>query len=130
MNRGPAFALALAALLAVALAGPAPDDKYTDKWDNIDLDEILANDRLRNKYVECLLADNDSHCTPDGKELRKNIPDALTNECGKCTDKQKSGVEKVLKFLKEEKKDDFEKLLAKWDPEGVYRKKYEAKYSS
>ncbi|KAK7865713.1 hypothetical protein R5R35_005507 [Gryllus longicercus] len=129
MNRGLALALALAALVAVALAAPA-EEKYTDKYDNVNLDEILSNERLFKKYLECLLADNDSHCTADGKELRQNIPDALTNECGKCTDKQKSGVEKVLKFLKEEKKDDFEKLLAKWDPEGVYRKKYEAKYSS
>ena len=51
-------------MVAVVLA----EDKYTTKYDNIDLDTILASDRLLKNYVNCLL--EKGSCTPDGKELK------------------------------------------------------------
>lgn len=43
---------------------------YETKYDNIDLDEILKNDRLRKNYIKCLL--NNGPCTPDAQELKSN----------------------------------------------------------
>nr|ATI99844.1 chemosensory protein 5 [Oedaleus asiaticus] len=113
----------LSALAAIALA--AADDKYTTKYDNVNLDEILANDRLFDKYAQCLLEEGDSNCTADGKELKRVIPDALSNECAKCNDKQKEGTKKVLKHLVNNKPDVWQQLKAKYDPDGTYTKKYE-----
>lgn len=59
------FALVFLVALVVAVSA-APE--YTAKFDNIDLDQILNNDRLLNNYVNCLL--KDTSCTPDGKELK------------------------------------------------------------
>lgn len=48
---------------------------YDNKFDDIDVDEILINDRLRNQYYKCLIGS--SPCiTPDaiflkGKSLKK-----------------------------------------------------------
>lgn len=56
--------LALLFLMGVASAAST----YTTKYDNIDLDEILNNQRLYKKYFECLT--NKGRCTPDGKELK------------------------------------------------------------
>lgn len=62
------FALILlSGLLAVAFAA----DKYTTKYDNVDLDEILNNKRLLKNYVNCLL--EKGNCTPDGQELKSEI---------------------------------------------------------
>lgn len=62
----------VALLLFVSLCGVAyarPDDaKYTTKYDNIDLDEILKNDRLLRAYVDCLKGTK--KCTNDGEELK------------------------------------------------------------
>lgn len=58
------FCIVLFALVALALA----EEKYTTKWDNIDLDQILKNDRLLNKYIDCVL--DRGSCTPDGSELK------------------------------------------------------------
>ncbi|CAD1480437.1 unnamed protein product [Heterotrigona itama] len=80
-------------MLVCALA----DEKYTTKYDNIDLDSILNSDRLLNNYINCLL--DVGSCTPDAKELKKSLPDALENECEKCSEKQKTGSEKVIRFL-------------------------------
>ena len=44
------------------------EEKYTTKYDNINLDEILNNQRLYNKYLECLKTGQ--KCTPDGKLLK------------------------------------------------------------
>lgn len=48
---------------------------YDTRFDNIDLNDMLKNDRLRKNYVKCLL--NEGPCTPDGQELKSN--DEYTN---------------------------------------------------
>ncbi|KAK7865718.1 hypothetical protein R5R35_005512 [Gryllus longicercus] len=120
MHRGIVLFLAICTLWAVATAV----ERYTDKYDNINLQEILNNERLFKKYLECLLADSDSRCTADGRELRKAIPDALTTECSKCTAKQRSGAATVIKHLRDNRPGDWAKLQAKWDPQGIFVTKY------
>lgn len=44
---------------------------YTTKYDGIDLDEVISNDRLLTGYIKCLL--EEGPCTADGKELKGNI---------------------------------------------------------
>lgn len=41
---------------------------YTNKYDNIDVDQVLASKRLVSQYVQCLL--DKKPCTPEGQELR------------------------------------------------------------
>lgn len=43
-------------------------DVYTTKYDNIDIEQVLASKRLVNSYVQCLL--DKKPCTPEGTELR------------------------------------------------------------
>nr|AAB84283.1 p10 [Periplaneta americana] len=109
----------------VALAEAARfrrDDKYTTKYDNIDLDEILASDRLLANYHKCLI--EEGKCTPDGEELKSHVSDALQNDCAKCSDKQRAGAEKVINFLYNKKKPMWESLQKKYDPENTYVTKY------
>lgn len=60
--------LGVIALLLVAVAVVAADVKYTTKYDNVDLEEILKNKRLLKNYVHCLL--EKGNCSPDGLELK------------------------------------------------------------
>lgn len=43
-------------------------DKYTTRYDNIDIDRIVASRRLLLNYVNCLL--DKGPCTAEGKELK------------------------------------------------------------
>lgn len=52
--------------IAAIQASPA---KYTTKYDNVDIDEILKNDRLLNNYFKCLM--DTGKCTADGEELKR-----------------------------------------------------------
>lgn len=65
--------LSLCVLVSVVAGDNETDENsgYDTKYDSIDLNELLKNDRLRKNYVKCLL--NEGPCTPDGQELRSNI---------------------------------------------------------
>ncbi|KAL2719588.1 ejaculatory bulb-specific protein 3 [Vespula squamosa] len=112
-------AVVFLAMLACFVAA----DKYTTKYDNIDVDQILKSDRLLNNYVNCLL--DVGNCTPDGHELKKSLPDALANGCNKCSEKQKAGSEKVIRYLVNQRPKLWEKLSAKYDPTGEYKEKFQ-----
>ncbi|XP_066259548.1 ejaculatory bulb-specific protein 3-like isoform X1 [Euwallacea similis] len=115
------FLLALASVYCSALP---EDTRYTTKYDNVDIEEILKSDRLLKNYMNCLL--DKGRCTPDAQELKNNLPDGLENGCSKCSPKQKEIGRKVLKFLIEEKRPYFDQLEAKYDPNGKYRARYDA----
>lgn len=52
------------------------------------------------------------------------MPEALANKCADCTDNQKIGSEKIIKFLYEKKNEMWKPLLEKYDPQGTYRQSY------
>nr|CAJ2313460.1 Odorant-binding protein A10 [Metisa plana] len=95
---------------------------YTTKYDEVDLEEILANDRLLTGYVNCLL--ERGRCTPDGRELKENLPDAIENGCSKCSDKQKLGSELVMRHIIDHRPDDWAELEQMYNPDGSYRINY------
>nr|CAD7405055.1 unnamed protein product [Timema cristinae]CAD7427895.1 unnamed protein product [Timema monikensis] len=51
-----------------SLSGIPREDKYTKRWDSIDLDQILHTDRLLEGYLRCLM--EEGPCTPDAKDLK------------------------------------------------------------
>jgi hypothetical protein len=64
-------ALLVLLMAASSLAGTTRirrDEKYTTRYDNINVDEILESDRLRDNYISCVL--ETGKCTPEGTELR------------------------------------------------------------
>lgn len=73
--------VAIFVIFAVVVQG----QKYTTKYDNVNLDEILKSERLLNNYFKCLM--ETGKCTPDGNELKRTLPDALKTECSKCKSK-------------------------------------------
>nr|QFO46789.1 chemosensory protein [Cylas formicarius] len=114
------------ACLGIALAKPQ-EAKYTTKYDNVDLDEIIKSDRLMKNYVNCLL--EKGNCTPDGAELKKHLPDALHTDCSKCSETQKNGSKKIMRHLIDNKPDWWKQLEDKYDKEGTYKKKYREELS-
>ncbi|KAH8418933.1 hypothetical protein KR222_005275, partial [Zaprionus bogoriensis] len=134
-----------AATAATAATVGTVDGAYDSKFDNVDLDEILGQERLLNNYIKCL--EGLGPCTPDAKMLKGKrsdlcqrkrtliplprplsadiLPDAMTTECVKCTEKQKYGAEKVTRHLIDNRPDDWQRLEQIYDPQGSYRIKYE-----
>ncbi|XP_034480060.1 ejaculatory bulb-specific protein 3 [Drosophila innubila] len=109
-------------LIALAIVFVAAEEKYTTKYDNIDVDEILKSDRLFNNYFKCLV--DTGKCSPEGRELKKSLPDALKTECSKCSEKQKANTDKVIRFIIDNKPAEWKELQAIYDPEETYIKRY------
>ncbi|XP_026729722.1 ejaculatory bulb-specific protein 3-like [Trichoplusia ni] len=101
---------------------------YTTKYDGIDLDEVISNDRLLTGYIKCLL--EEGPCTADGKELKENLPDAIENNCKRCSQRQREGANKVMHYIIDHRPDDWVTLEKKYDPEGNYKTKYLASKES
>nr|QGH51247.1 putative chemosensory protein 4 [Conopomorpha sinensis] len=114
----------LIVLSCMAVAAYArPDSTYTDKYDQVNLDEILSNPRLRIPYIKCLL--DQGKCSPEGKELKAHISEAMSNKCGKCTAKQREGSRVVIGYIINHEPEYWQQLTAKYDPERKYVKEYE-----
>nr|AKW47184.1 chemosensory protein 3 [Chrysopa pallens] len=104
----------------------ADGEKYTSKYDNLDIDNILQNDRLLNNYIACVKGVG--KCTAEGEELKKHANEALNNCCEKCTDKQKEIIKKVYKHLIEKRQDLVKDLREKFDPNSEYEEKCKGKF--
>lgn len=132
----------------------ANQGSYDTKFDNIDLDEVLSQERLLRNYIKCL--ENLGPCTPDSKMLKgmyhimsneffahfhtcsiyiyelyfkvspisEILPDAVSTDCAKCSEKQKLGSAKVTHFLIDNRPEDWARLEQIYDPSGNYRLAY------
>ncbi|KPJ05756.1 PREDICTED: ejaculatory bulb-specific protein 3-like [Papilio xuthus] len=96
---------------------------YTNKYDNINYEEVVSNEKLLNKYADCIL--DRGRCTAEAKELKEHLKEAIENGCKECTEKQKEGTNYVIRYLIENKRNLWEELCAKFDPDGKWRKHYE-----
>ncbi|KAL7298341.1 hypothetical protein TKK_0008684 [Trichogramma kaykai] len=102
---------------------PTPNKEvYVTKFDKINIDEILRNKRLLLYYFNCLMSKGP--CPPDGRELKRVLPEALATGCAKCTKKQIEAAVKVIKYFREFEPERFELLANVYDPHGIYRRKY------
>ncbi|RZC39464.1 OS-D domain containing protein [Asbolus verrucosus] len=108
-------------LLFVATVQLVVSEEYVVP-ENIDVDEIIKNDRLVKSYIDCIL--EKGKCTPEGEKLRKAIPEALQDECAKCNDEQKEGVRKVIHYLRKNQSEWLKELEVKYDRNGEYTEKY------
>lgn len=112
----------IAILVTLAVVAARPETTYTSRFDNIDVDKILNTKRLFDSYFKCLM--EQGKCTPDGRELRQLLPDALKTNCEKCTAKQRDGTDRVLRFIVKNKPEEWKLLTAKYDPDNIYIQKY------
>ncbi|XP_068620564.1 allergen Tha p 1-like [Battus philenor] len=108
-------------LLCVVAASLA--ETYTDKYDNINLEEIKTNKRLLTAYANCVL--DKGKCSPEGKELKSHLKEAMETGCEKCTETQKKGTEDMIQHLIKEEIEIWHELAEKYDPTGKWRKEYE-----
>lgn len=130
--------LLLVALFAVVIAVTSAQ-QYTSRFDNVDVDNILKNDRILNNYIKCML--EKGPCTKEGRELKskflyfhqpkqqqfffiffsETLPDAILSDCNKCSETQRANTNKVINFLRDRKPREWTELTDKYDPQGVYK---------
>lgn len=104
------FTLLLAVLLSLVAAVLCDEERYTSKYDDVDVDEILGNPRLRKQYENCYMGAGPC-LTPDARFLKEKFPEVLVTKCRKCTDKQREFFGKVTTWYIENEPDTWEKIV-------------------
>ncbi|KAF4527323.1 hypothetical protein B566_EDAN001099 [Ephemera danica] len=112
--------LAAIVCLVIVTLTVAQKETYTTKWDNIDLDKILTDEKKLDSYFNCIM--DQGPCEEDGAELKRVLPEALSTGCAKCTDAQRDGLVKVIAFLFKNNPDQLKKLAVKFDPLGIFQR--------
>ncbi|XP_049877120.1 ejaculatory bulb-specific protein 3-like [Pectinophora gossypiella] len=97
-------------------------DFYSSRYDNFDVQPLLENDRILLSYTKCFL--DQGPCTPDAKDFKKVIPEALETTCGKCTPKQKQLIKKVIKAVMERHPESWKQLEHKFDKDNKYQESF------
>nr|ANA75021.1 putative chemosensory protein 3 [Ectropis obliqua] len=97
--------------------------KYDSRYDYLDVDDIFTNKRLVRIYVDCLTSS--VRCTPEGKALKRLLPEALRTKCVRCTERQKRTAVKIIRRLKYEYPDEWAKVSTRWDPTGDFTRYFE-----
>ncbi|KAH0953280.1 Csp9 [Eciton burchellii] len=88
----------LALICDLLLAYSMANERYPSKYDDIDIDEILANPRLRNQYIGCLV--NTSPCVTEAARFVKDkFKEMYLTKCMKCTEKQVMFFDKVTEWF-------------------------------
>ncbi|CAH2089579.1 unnamed protein product [Euphydryas editha] len=98
-------------------------DFYNSRYDDFDIQPLLENERILMGYAKCFL--DQGPCTPEAKDFKKVIPEAVETTCGKCTVKQKSLIRTVIKAIMDNHPDVWEQLIEKYDKDKIYRKQFD-----
>ncbi|EAT46830.1 AAEL001957-PA [Aedes aegypti] len=120
------FVRVASALLAFANFVKSQDSArnlYSSRYDNLDIDTILGSNRLVNNYVDCLLSRKP--CPPEGKDLKRILPEALRTKCARCSVTQKENALKIITTLYYSYPDQYMALRERWDPSGEYHRRFE-----
>ncbi|KAK0181341.1 hypothetical protein PV327_003633 [Microctonus hyperodae] len=72
---------------------------YSDKYDNVDVDAIITDDKLRISYYNCFM--DRGPCTEDAEYFKGNMPEAIATQCIKCTEWQKTAFDKIAAWYAE-----------------------------
>ncbi|XP_045452260.1 ejaculatory bulb-specific protein 3-like [Melitaea cinxia] len=118
----------LIVLAFVAVVAARPEDDYS-RYENFNVDEITGNTRLLKAYCECFLGSG--KCTAEGKDFKKWIPEAMQDNCSKCSEKQKVLISKMIIAIQEQLPEEWVKLNKEFNPDSKYDetiKEFLAKY--
>ncbi|CRL01808.1 CLUMA_CG015024, isoform A [Clunio marinus] len=105
------------------VAQSAEKNYYSRRYDSLDVNLIFRSSRLLNNYVDCLL--DKKPCPPEGKDLKRVLPDALRTRCAQCTKLQKGKALDVITRLYYQYPSIYTALAERYDPTGEYTKNFE-----
>nr|ARW29608.1 chemosensory protein 8 [Corythucha ciliata]AVM86431.1 chemosensory protein [Corythucha ciliata] len=109
------FTLTLAYTVGVASGRNAPRGSAGgDGGLQIELDQILNNNRLLDAYTKCYLGTGP--CPGPAKKAKGYLAEVFATNCGKCNEEQKRQTKIAFRKLREKRPGDFRKVFAKYNP--------------
>ncbi|XP_072759633.1 ejaculatory bulb-specific protein 3-like [Anoplolepis gracilipes] len=105
--------ICMIAIIGIALMCVlAEENMYDDKYDDVNVSEVLANDKLREQYYNCFM-DIGPCVTADAKYFTNIVDEAIQTQCRKCTEKQKNMLDQVSDWYTKNQPEKWNRLIAK-----------------
>ncbi|XP_076632328.1 BTB/POZ domain-containing protein 9-like [Colletes latitarsis] len=92
------------------------------------LNELISKDSFYAPEIDIFLAVRSwvqANPNVDHKSVLETLPDALSTGCSKCNEKQRITADKVINHLRTKRPNDWERLAARYDPDGQYKSRFE-----
>ncbi|XP_047997158.1 ejaculatory bulb-specific protein 3-like isoform X2 [Leguminivora glycinivorella] len=102
-------------LVLTVVATCCAQQQYYNRYDNVNADSIVANERVLLAYYKCVM--DKGPCTKDGRNFKRVLPETLSTACGRCSPKQKAIVRTLLLGIRAKSEPRFNELLDKYDPD-------------
>ncbi|KAL0820547.1 hypothetical protein ABMA28_006398 [Loxostege sticticalis] len=96
---------------------------YDRKYDYFDIDTLVQNPRLLQKYMDCFL--DKGPCTPIGRVFKIALPEVVATGCSKCTPAQRSFARRTFGAFKRLLPAQHEELKKLLDPNNKYYDTFE-----
>ncbi|KAL6261464.1 hypothetical protein P5V15_006554 [Pogonomyrmex californicus] len=99
-------------IIAITLTCVFAKELYSSQYDDIDIGEILNNEKLRLQYYNCFL--DIAPCrTADAKFFKGIIGEAIQTQCRKCTEKQKENLDYMVDWYTKNQPEQWEAFVRK-----------------
>ncbi|XP_070169008.1 ejaculatory bulb-specific protein 3-like [Polyergus mexicanus] len=102
----------LVTLISIALLCVFAEELYSDKYDYIDMKEILKNHKLRVQYYQCVM-ETGPCLTEDAKFIKEISSEAFQTKCKKCTEKQKKMLDIIVDWYTQNEPELWQKFVKK-----------------
>ncbi|XP_063983022.1 ejaculatory bulb-specific protein 3-like [Diachasmimorpha longicaudata] len=99
-------------IVLVFLSAVIAEEKYGDKYDHIDVDGILENDRQRETYYQCFAGTGPCK-TAAARFFRDTLPEAIVTRCKKCTERQTINFDKISEWYTKNEPEKYQIIVAK-----------------
>ncbi|XP_046463724.1 ejaculatory bulb-specific protein 3-like [Daphnia pulex] len=99
-------------VVLVVLAALAATVSAQLALENVDVDNVLKNEKLVKRYIDCTL--ERGRCEQNGRDLKVMIPRVLNEGCSGCTPKQVENSNRIIKFMKDNHPGDWAAIETKY----------------
>ncbi|KAG5343638.1 PEB3 protein, partial [Acromyrmex heyeri] len=99
-------------IISIALLCVSAEEFFSDRYDQIDVESILQNDKLREQYYNCFM--EIAPCvTADAKFFKEISSEALQTKCKRCTEKQKEILNLIVDWYTKNRPEQWKPFVAK-----------------
>ncbi|KAG5311827.1 PEB3 protein, partial [Acromyrmex insinuator] len=103
-------------IIVITLICVLAQELYSDRYDKVNAENILQNNRLRDQYYNCFM--EKAPCiTADAKFFKEIIVEAFRSKCEKCTERQKEMMNLIQDWYKKNKPEQWKAFVTKYQQE-------------
>ncbi|CAG5106611.1 Similar to Allergen Tha p 1 (Thaumetopoea pityocampa) [Cotesia congregata] len=107
-------------LIGLSVVSSGSSD-YSQLPSNAEILKAMENSRIRQPIFKCLMGTGT--CAGNGGKVKKFLLEDIKNNCNACTVSDKKRAVNLMKEIRSLYPVDWAKLVAKYDPHGVYERK-------